>query len=168
MLSGIRQSSSWLVEFMNFQDLELRADSRSADTSTSCQDPMLASQTDDQTMHNGTALADTRNSATDSIGIASENSEAANQMHFDGLAVQASQHLNGRCQACVFLQSQLGCPRGEQCPYCHQDHPVLCRRIGLRRGPRERISRRVLRAFRGQNLSEVHEPRMSTDSFLLI
>ena len=98
--------------------------------STPCQHQMLAtsvsSETDDQPscLHNGTALADTGNSGTESLWMPSfENRELAHATQSDGL--QALQHLNGRCQACMFFQSQLGCLRGDQCPYCHQDYPLL-------------------------------------------
>ena len=59
-------------------------------------------------------------------------------------------------QACVFVQSQLGCLRGDRCPYPHQG-PLLSRRKGLRKGQRERIEQRVMKTFKGHNLSEVQE-----------
>ena len=74
--------------------------------------------------------------------------EVATELHFDG------------CQACVFAGSQVGCPRGDRCAYCHTGHPLISRRKGLRKSQRERISSRILRVFRGQNLVEVHDAQL--------
>ena len=76
-------------------------------------------------------------------------------------AVQTVWHLNNRCQACVFAQSQLGCPRGDSCPFCHEGHPLMSRRQGLRRKPRDRMTQRISRLFRGQDLIEVHDAQLN-------
>ncbi|CAK9041155.1 Reticulocyte-binding protein 2-like a [Durusdinium trenchii] len=63
-------------------------------------------------------------------------------------------HATGRCQPCVFAQTQVGCPKGDQCSFCHLAHPRLCRRAGLRRGPRERITKRILLLFSRDNIKD--------------
>ena len=140
---------------MKFQDA--RADSDSVSLAVS---QMLTRSTgfDGSALQNGLAIdtksgRDLLHSTPSGSNEGRMATEVATECHPDG------------CHACVFAGSQLGCPRGDLCPFCHNGHPVTLRRKGLRRGQRERITRRILTLFRGQNLIEVHDAQLTLKNF---